>query len=925
MATESIPRATYRLQFTPSFGFTDAIEIVPYLSRLGISHIYASPILRPRPDSNHGYDVCDFAEINPQLGTIDDLRRLIGIVQDNDMGWVQDIVPNHMAYDTRNPYLMDVLVHGRGSRYASFFDIEWNHPYENLRGRVLAPFLGSPYGKCLENGELKLVYDSAGLAIMYYEHRFPLRPESYWQVFGPPSGTEPSEFLAKGEQTATFLGALYTLHNLPEADDGEARHVQTVMALEVIRNLFDGSEEVRNHMTSMVREYDVSHAGSVATVRLDTLHQEQFYRLSYWKVAAEELNYRRFFTIGDLIGVRVEDEEVFTATHQFIFNLVDDGLIDGLRIDHIDGLYDPGEYLKRLRHRVPNCYIVVEKILDDKEELPPEWPTEGTTGYDYLIALNGVFCDKANARKFDRIYERFLGERPVFEDIVRDKKRLIVGKHMAGDIDNIAQLIRRIAGQDLYGRDITMYGLRRALVEVMTHMPVYRTYVSGEMIHEDDRIRIETALSQARELASQFEVEFDFLERFLQLEFPPDIDDDFRESWAGFVMRFQQFTGPLTAKGFEDTVLYVYNRLVSQNEVGGNPEHFGVSIDQFHAFNRRRDESTPHSMSATSTHDTKRGEDTRARINVLSEIPDAWDKVLRSWRRINRKAISVVRGGRAPSLNDEYLYYQTILGTFPLDENVTDAYVDRIKGYMIKATREAKVHTAWLKVDSAYEDALLDFVERTLRGPESSTFIPSFEQLCRRVCWHGMLNSLSQLVLKIVSPGVPDFYRGTELWDFSLVDPDNRGDVNFKHRSDILRKLKKNIPVPDSRPNEALKMFIMWRSLEVRRENPDVFTIGSYAPCAARGKHASNLIAFGRAGEENSILTVVPRFTTKQVSVGEYPVGEDAWPETTLSIPAHYRGPRTNVYTGKTVTFEPSMPIGSLLSTFPVGLWVEAE
>ncbi|MDD5556530.1 MAG: malto-oligosyltrehalose synthase [bacterium] len=907
-----IPGATYRLQFTPRFRFHDALEILPYLAELGISHIYASPVTRARRGSLHGYDVCDPRAVNPELGGPGEFEALLEAVAHKGMGWLQDIVPNHMAYSHENPFLVDVLENGPASRYGGFFDITWDHQYEHLRGRVLAPFLGKPYGQCVVDGDLRLVYENGGLWAAYHDQRYPLSPESYWTVLGVEAEDLPPPPGPGG-------GALLESLRLLRGPHGEDRPERWGRAKEAVWELHETDGAIRGHVEDRLRRFSTGAAPGNA--RFDDLMRQQHFRLAFWKVAAEELNYRRFFTISDLICVRVEDEPFFDETHSLVLGLVERGLIGGLRVDHIDGLFDPAAYLRRLRARAPGAYIVVEKILDRDERLPADWPVQGTTGYDFLNHLNYVFCDTAAERRFTALYERTIGRRVDPVELRLEKKRLIIGRHMAGDIDNLAHLIIRIAGIDLMGRDITLYGLRRALVEVLAHFPVYRTYVTPDSFSADDARHAARALALSRRTMPGLAVEFSFIERFLMLRGDTVLRDGFDETWAAAVMRFQQFTGPLMAKGFEDTFFYVYNRHAVLNEVGGWPTHFGIPEGVFHAYIGGRRASHPHGMNATATHDTKRGEDARMRLQVLSEMPLEWARQVSSWQRMNACHAAKGEGRTSPDRNDEYLLYQTLVGTFPPDGAIDGAWVGRIREYMIKAIREAKVHTAWIRPDEEYEGAVSAFVEACLDPSRSRAFTDALRGFAERIAWFGMLNSLSQTALKLTLPGVPDFYQGTELWDFSLVDPDNRRPVDYAARARALSESAERPGMPPIAPDGLVKQMLIRKCLAARRRHERLFREGSYASLKARGVHRHRLLAFTRQFEGASLLVVVPRFPSRLGKANELPTGGAVWRDTRLLLPRSMAGaPMRNICTDETVECGEETPVGDILATFPVAV-----
>jgi (1->4)-alpha-D-glucan 1-alpha-D-glucosylmutase len=929
-----IPLATYRIQFNPGFDFRAAKNAVSYLSELGISDLYASPIFRARRGSLHGYDVVDPNQLNPDLGSTSHFDRLTKALKARGMGWLQDIVPNHMAFDHENQMLVDVLENGQSSRYFHFFDIEWDHPYESIKGRVLAPFLGRFYGQSLEGGEIKLRYAKDGFSLGYYSQVLPLRLESYVHLLTYRLHVLKKKLGADHPDYIKLLGVLYILKTLPSREEMEDRYDQIKFIKTTLWELYHNNQDIRKFIRENLRIFNGKRGTPESFNFLNELLSEQFFRLSFWKVATEEINYRRFFNINELLSLRIEDEDVFNHTHSLILRLVEEGKITGLRIDHIDGLYDPMNYLTRIRQKAADLYVVVEKIVDLEEELPTHWPIQGTTGYDFLNYVNGLFCMGEHRREFNRIYTNFAGLGEPYEELVSEKKRLILGKHMAGDVDNLAHLMKVISSRDRHGSDITIYGLKRALVEVMAHFPVYRTYIGKGISRETDPSYIEEAIERAKGSSPGLLNELRFIERFLLLDFGDSLSEEDRDQWIHFVMRFQQFTGPLMAKGLEDTALYVYNRLLSLNEVGGNPNRFGVSRAEFHRFLEKRVLLWPHSLNATSTHDTKRGEDVRARLNVLSEIPRQWGKNVKTWSKINRKRKKRVHGRGVPDRNDEYFLYQTLVGAFPFDEGHHDQFVERVKQYIVKAVREAKVHTAWLKPDTEYEDAFISFLEETLADAEGNPFLEEFLPFQKKVSHYGLFNSLSQTLIKITAPGVPDFYQGSELWDLNLVDPDNRRPIDFEKRRSLLEDIRerKDGEIPDlisellrTEEGGRIKLFLIFRTLKARAAHREVFQKGAYVPLEAAGKLKDHVIAFARNHDDKWAVTVVPRFLTQVIREGEYPLGLEIWGDTYIPLPDGISNRWTNVITGQSLNSDRILTIGEALNHFPVAFLMTEE
>jgi (1->4)-alpha-D-glucan 1-alpha-D-glucosylmutase len=937
MADRKIPTATYRLQFNKAFTFASARAILGYLNELGISDIYASPIFHARAGSTHGYDVVDPTRLNPELGTPEDFESLIETVRNSGMGWLQDIVPNHMAYDGENRMLMDILESGPSSLFFDFFDIDWDYPSESIKGKVLAPFLGSFYGEALEKGEIKLDYGENGLSVGYYNLRLPMNIESYSTVFQRGLGALRRKLGGEHADFIKLLGALYVLKNLPPKEEIKDRTDQIHFVKRMLWELYTTNVDVKDFVDANVARLNGEKGKPESFNDLDQLLAEQLFRLSFWKVATEEINYRRFFNINELISVRMEDEKVFRETHSLIFQLVREGKFTGLRVDHIDGLYDPAAYLKRTRKEAGGAYLAVEKILALDEPLPESWPIEGTTGYEFLNYLNGIFCEKKNEQVFSDIYLRFAGFQTPYLDLVSEKKRLIIGKHMAGDVDAIAHLMKKLSSRDRYASDITLYGLKRGLVEVLAFFPVYRTYVSYEDFGDEDRFRLQEALSRAKESNRGLLLELGFIERFLLLQSGRPLPAEEKNDWIHFIMRFQQLTGPLMAKGFEDTALYIYNRLVSLNEVGGDPGRFGVALETFHQFNGIRQRLWPHAMSATATHDTKRGEDVRARINVLSELPQEWEKKISRWRRLNPKR-SGIKGREVPDRNDEYFLYQMLVGSFPLDGDA-EGYRERLKAYMIKAVREAKVHTEWLKPDAAYEDGFVSFADEFLKTEPPTKFLSDFLPFVEKVAFYGMQNSLSQTVLKIASPGVPDFYQGAELWDLSFVDPDNRRPVDFDKRTRLLEELKRRekedraVLIRDLLQrwtDGRIKLYTIYKALNFRRTQKYLFHSGDYLPLQASGKVKENVCAFLRRKEAGWVLTAAPRLVTRLTGAGAAPLGEGAWGKSVLALPEDAPDRWRNIFTEEELETshtdgKKQLRVAEVFKSFPVAMLTPTE
>lgn len=929
-----IPLATYRLQFNPGFGFVEAAKIVSYLSRLGITCIYASPVFKARKGSTHGYDIVDPNQLNPELGTADEFTELLEAVEREGMIWLQDIVPNHMAFDAQNQILTDVLENGPHSKYFGFLDVEWDHPYEGIKGRVLAPFLGKYFGECLDDGEIRLHYGPEGFTIHYYNFRLPVRIESYASILAyrlpvlrAKLGSHHPDFI----KFLGILGVIYGLRTGPFRIQSSERYDQIGFVKVLLWELFTGNADIRVFLDRNLRIFNGESSGHRQRHLLEDLLRQQFFRLSFWKVAAEEINYRRFFIINELISLRMENPDVFDRCHTLLFRLIAEGKVSGIRIDHVDGLHDPTRYLHTIRARAGEIYTVVEKILAADERIPSFWPVDGTTGYDFMNMLNGVFCEQKNEKSFDRIYARHAEFTASYSELVAAKKEFIAEARMAGDIDNLAHLIKNISSRYREGSDLTLLGLKRAIVLTLAHFPVYRTYFSPEGSRPEDRLYVNLAVEQAIARHPDQVHELEFIQKLLLQEFMRELNDRERNEWLRVVMRFQQLSGPVMAKGLEDTVLYVYNRFISLNEVGGDPNRFGISLKAFHDFNKDRARRHPNAMNATSTHDVKRGEDVRARLNILSEIPHEWEKAVGMWRKINRKYKKRVNGLPVPEPNDEYFLYQALVGTFPFGDGDRGAFLERIKAYTIKAVREAKMVTSWLKPDEDYEKAYLAFVEAILDPRDDNSFLRSFLPFQNMVAGYGVWNSLSQVLLKVTSPGVPDFYQGTELWDLQFVDPDNRRPVDFAVRQALFQELCECTKDPKdlvsellaSRTDGRIKLFLIARTLRARRNLRTVFARGMYLPLRTGGEWADHIFAFCRTYRNTLVMAVAPRFLTRLVKPDEVPTGEQVWRDTHLLCRKAMPSIWVNLITGESIPGALRLPVREVLRDCPVALLVD--
>ena len=1082
-----IPIATYRLQFNADFTFHDAKQLLGYLDDLGINDVYASPIFLPRAGSTHGYDVADPTRFNSDLGSDEDFDALVTALHKRDMGLVLDIVPNHMGInDARNGWWLDVLENGPSSEYASFFDIQWHPIKQEMANKVLLPILGDQYGVILERGELRLNYAAGSFYLAYWETTLPLSPRSYINIlrhaltYMPellatdseissdstpsdvgtplPASSAPSMNLPRME-LESIITALSYLPARTESDP--ARLAERVREKEIAKRRLDGlygeSEEVRRALDAAVKDFNGTVGKPASFDLLDALIDAQAYRLAFWRVAGEEINYRRFFDINELAAIRVEEAEVFTATHALALRLLAEGKANGLRIDHPDGLYDPVTYFIRLQqhyltvkvrdllgdeldalqrasdgphertdatagddllttaidawlqeqalqreHAQWPLYVVAEKILSESEPLPPDWAVHGTTGYDFLAAANGIFIDQHNEKKFTRLYSRFTGNRTSLRDLSFATKMMIMRDSLAGEITTLAYQLERIGEGNRHYRDFTLGGVRTALREVIASLTIYRTYIgahqrehevdaefeahtegalasdalapdparSGETrilapaVSERDREFVLAAVREAKRRHPLLDdTLIDYICDTLLLENMDLFPEQDRARIAEWVMKFQQLTGPVMAKGVEDTAFYRYNRLVSLNEVGDHPAQFGLSVADFHRETSHRAALWPHAMLATSTHDNKRSEDVRARINVISELPDAWQSALRQWSRLNAGKKRDLEGENAPDANDEYLFYQTLLGVWPLapteleqpmspwgfllqpsDSAHYQEFCTRISEYMIKAVKEAKVYTSWVNPYAEYEEALHHFVERVLRPGTRNRFLINLAPLARLIAFYGYFNSLAQTLLKLTVPGVPDIYQGNELWDFSLVDPDNRRAVDYDRRRAYLKeiqaaakrkgkgKVRFATELVQQWPDGRIKLMVTQRTLNFRRAHGDLFTNGSYIPLETTGAGSQHLCAYLRQNDQGEqAVVVVPRLVLTLTEQAERPpIGSEVWGDAAILLPAdHAVASYENIFTGELVTATARgkrsvLSAAQVLGNFPVALLTPA-
>jgi (1->4)-alpha-D-glucan 1-alpha-D-glucosylmutase len=945
--------ATYRLQFNKDFTFQDAAKIIDYLSQLGISHVYASPILSARRGSTHGYDAIDPTRLNPELGTEADFAALQDKLREYGLGLILDIVPNHMSASSENSWWMDVLENGPESAYASYFDIDWHPPSRMLEGKVLLPVLGRPFGEALEHQDLKLVLTEGKFFVQYFESLFPLAPSTYHLILKRRLN-ELRTFLGQDSPVyQEYSGIVAAAAAISDAtiqgrDAAGEKRLQFEALRQRLRQLVGNGTKINEFIQQNLKGLEGNRKEPSSFTSLESLLAQQHYVLAYWQNVNEEINYRRFFTINDLVGLRMQDPLVFDATHALVLRMVEQKSLNGLRIDHIDGLRDPLGYLLQLSERVGSdtrsvtslsIPIFVEKILARDEQLTISWPVAGTTGYEFANALNCLFVDPAGAKAIEQVYSRFLGRELIYENVLYQKKRLVMATLLGVEVRALEHQLQVLARDDRYAREIPRSELDQALIETTAHLSVYRTYIRNLEVSAQDEQRIEQALRNAQARTPQLPSRsFDFLCDVLLLRNRPHLLPGQREARLAFTMRWQQFTGPIMAKAFEDTFLYVYNPLISLNEVGGDPRpSTAISMD-FSKFviNRLRD--FPNALNATTTHDTKRGEDVRARISVLSEIPEEWRQHLDRWSKLNARHRKSIDGQAVPDRNEEIFLYQTLLGAWPLEQRDFSSLSERMQAYLVKATREAMVHTRWTQPNMRHERALQGFVSSIIKSGSKNDFLHDFGGFQECIGYYGMINGLSQTLLKIASAGIPDFYQGSELWDLRLVDPDNRQRVDFDKRAALLASLPlADLPQPDESTlislsdlthnwkDGRIKLYLICKALHFRAQNAMLFSEGEFLPLECRGKHHEHVLAFARPHKKDWVLIVVPRWLAR----ARYPVNLDGsdgfWGNTTVGIqeaaPVSWR----NILTGETFeTHGParkqSLHVGSLLRNFPVAL-----
>ncbi len=966
---ERTPLATYRLQLNKDFTFNDARNIVPYLKELGISHCYASPILKAREGSAHGYDIIDHSELNPEIGSLSDFYDFINTLHYHDMGLIIDIVPNHMGLGKENRWWMDVLENGQASNYALFFDIDWEPVKKELKGKVLVPVLGDHYGNILKSGQLKLdfEYETGKLKLNYWEHEFPINPSSYPIFLEHRSEVLESRLGGNNPDLLEYLSIINEFKKIPGINETSPekiaeRNREKTIASGRLSALCLRNFVIAGFIQENIIDFECKPNDPVSQNRIHTLLEEQAYRLSYWRVSIDVINYRRFFDINDLIGLRTENPLVFNSTHSLILDLIEQDKIDGLRIDHPDGLLNPTEYFMTLQEEAGKrlginfdaseeellgsdklpIYVIAEKILAPFEQIPQNWAISGTVGYEFLNQLCNLFVDQNNHNKFIKIYQRFVGKAINFQELVIECKKLIMRTSLTGELSTLSNHLNRISEKYYSTRDYTLNSLRDALSEIIACFPVYRTYVTEEDTENKAIHYIKWAIGLAKKRTMHTDPSiFDFIEKILLAELEDKDSPEYADT-LNFAMRFQQYTAPLMAKGLEDTSFYRFNNLIALNEVGGEPSHFGISINEFHNDNIKRLETMPQSLNTTSTHDTKRSEDVRARICVLSEIPEIWQEKVNNFSRLNKSRKAKIENYLAPDRNDEYLFYQTLLGIWPYqtpNDEEKEELTQRLETYMTKAIREAKVHTSWVNINDQYEEAICSFIRKTLSSPDNHPFWKEFMPFQKKVAHAGFLNSLFQLALKLTSPGVPDIYQGNELLVFNLVDPDNRRPLNFNYSRQMFEEIKPFI-YSDKKENSdwqkellpldsgKMKLYLTATILNFRQKNQNIFRKGNYIPLEVSGAKEENIIAFARQFEDEEIIVIVPRFIYNMISEEiPFPAGNEIWGGNKIKISNLNKNcswkdilTQQEFIFSETLLPDAEIDLGEILNTLPIAI-----
>jgi malto-oligosyltrehalose synthase/4-alpha-glucanotransferase len=891
------PVATYRIQFQKQFSFADFEKIIPYLQNLGVTTIYASPVFQSTAGSVHGYDVLNPHLINPEIGTREQLENISAQLKKNGIGWLQDIVPNHMAYDPHNAWLMDVLEKGQHSMYAPFFDIIWDSVVYG--GKLMVPFLGNSLEEVIDKNELKLVLNKEAVSLDYYGNQYPLQPNSYAKIL-----QQKKRLSAEVKQVIKDIADLQATENANEyAERWNAIKTQLLSDESVLKILQTSIESI-NNSKELLKE----------------IADEQFYQLCHWQETDYQINFRRFFTINGLICLNIQNEDVFEHYHQLIHGLTQQGIFNGLRVDHIDGLSDPTTYLNRLRDLAgDDAYIVVEKILEPGEGLPHQWNIEGTTGYDFLSLVNNLFTDNKNETAFTKFYRQLIKDKKSIHQQLHEKKSDILFNYMEGELDNLYRLFVQLKlGDHKFQSSIHPDDMKTAIAEFLIQCPVYRYYGNHFPLDEPEASDVQNIIDRMKRSGLVDEKAASILEDVF-LHKPQQNNEDYNNRVARFYQRCMQFSGPLMAKGVEDTLMYTYNRFIAHNEVGDSPESFGISTDDFHKAMMERQENWPLSMNATSTHDTKRGEDVRARLNVLSEIPDDWFNIVQQWQQLTQ----AFKQNDFPDSNDEYLIYQSLVGNYPMPGENDEQFEERLTTYLQKALREAKRHSNWTKPNEAYENAATAFAKKLLDKNES--FWKSFSAFHSWISDFGIVNSLSQVLLKFTCPGVPDTYQGCELWDLSFVDPDNRNAVDYDKRQEWLQQFSTTSvdtnfleQLWQERYSGKIKLWLTCQLLQWRKEQQEILHKAEYIPLNIEGACKNHVLAFARKYKQTIYITAIPLHLAELGKTQGKGLKEIEWQDTHIVLPGKLSGEIENIFTGETL--KQKIDVKNLFAELPVAL-----
>lgn len=898
------PISTYRLQFHKEFTFKDFENIIPYLHQLGVGTIYASPIFEATPGSVHGYDGVNPHKINPEIGTEEQLLNISKRLKELEINWIQDIVPNHMAFDPNNPWLKDVLEKGQKSVYASFFDVPWTSKI--YHGKIMIPFLGNPIHEVIEKGELKVDFEEPRFVLKYFNSTYPLRLRSYITILE--AGT--------GEPNQAVQQLLDQLQDIRRSEEPEA-YKEIFHEFQLQLTALTKNDKTKSYLDSCLQKVNDDHE------LIRKIADEQVYQLVNWQKTDYKINFRRFFTVNGLICLNMQDNEVFLHYHKYIKHLMDEGVFQGLRIDHIDGLYDPTRYLEQLRELGGNeSYIVVEKILEPGEGLPDFWPIQGNTGYDFLGIVNNVFTNKNSKQKFTEFYEDLVNDNKSIHQQLHDKKSYILHENMGGELSNLYHLfvdMNLVEDDEL--SNVPPDLLKEGIAELLIQCPVYRYYGNKLPLEQAEAKDIEDILSRINQSKPELASAISLLETAI-LKKPAQEDHAYNIRALRFYQRCMQFTGPLMAKGVEDTLMYTYNRFIGHNEVGDSPEAFGLSPQEFHDKMLDRQEKWPLTMNGTSTHDTKRGEDVRARLNVLTDLPDEWLAIVKEWRKLNKG----LKEPAGPDSNDEYLIYQTIIGAAPTPAQENDDFKDRLGEYLQKALREAKIHSNWTVPNEEYETVTTNFARKLL--DTNAPFYKSFEEFHAKISDFGVINSLTQAIIKFTAPGVPDVYQGTELWDFSLVDPDNRRPVNYNVRQQLMNELKHQPDKHESlvadlwqeRHNGKIKLWLTQALLKERKENQSFFENANYLPLAVEGEFAENILAYARSHQGKWYVIVVPLHLASMCKLQHQKMLQLDWKDTCIVLRGDAALNYKNLLSGKEGIYQQKITVKEIFKSLPMAV-----